>query len=163
MRTILRTLATMSVLAVAPIAAVADDIPSWTITLRPGDFVIGASLAQLHTRRAWTSGFDDKQGGFEIALRKTSVAIPAPQCRIDYLVLTIPFYYPENPKQASVAERRTVYDALVALQARGSGTVTVHVEAPEPIGRRGPRGGALTACNLYFAFPPVVRVSAPGG
>ena len=156
MRTILRLIAVLLVVAMAPAAAFAGDIPAWTITLRPGDFVIGAALAQLHTRRTWAPGFDDKQGGFEIALRKTAVPIPAPQCRMDYLVLTIPFYYPENPKQASVAERRAVYDALVALQARGN--VFLRVEAPEPIGRRGPRGGVLTACNLYFAFPPAAQV-----
>lgn len=158
MRTILRLLAAISVLAVTPTAALADDVPAWTITLRPGDIVVGAALAQLHTRRTWAPGFDDKQGGFEIAVRKTAVAIPAPQCRMDYLVLTIPFYYPENPKQASVAERRAVYDAFVALQARGSGSLTMRVEAPETIARRGPRGVALTACNLYSAFPPAVQV-----
>ena len=163
MRSILRVFATMLLLAVAPATAFADDIPSWTITLRPGDVVIGAALAQLHTRRAWAPGFDDKQGGFEIALRKTAISIPAPQCRMDYLVLTIPFYYPENPKQASLAARRAVYDAFVALQARGSGTITMRVEAPETIARRGPRGVALTACNLYSAFPPAVQVSGPGG
>ena len=162
MRSILRVLA-MSVLALASTEALADDIPAWTITLRPGDIVIGAALAQLHTRRTWAPGFDDKHGGFEIALRKTAISIPAPQCRMDYLVLTIPFYYPESPKQASVAARRAVYDAFIAVQARGSGTITMRVEAPETIARRGPHGVALTACNLYSAFPPAVQVSAPGG
>lgn len=75
--------------------------------LHAKDYVIGDSLKRLQTRRAWVADFDDRLGGFEIAVRKTAVAIPAPQCRMDYLILKIPFYYPETLKQASVAERRT--------------------------------------------------------
>jgi hypothetical protein len=128
--------------------------------LRPSDFVIGASLAQLPSRRTWAVGFDDHSGVFEIALRKKAVAIPAPRCRMDFLILTIPSYYPENPKQASVSERRAIYDAFVAFQAGGSGSLAVRVEAPLGLARIGANGIELVACNLYFAFPLSVQVSA---
>jgi hypothetical protein len=79
---------------------------------------------------------------------------------MDYLILDIPFYYPENPKQASVSERRAIYDALLALKASNRGSVTARVEAPESLARMGPRGVELTACNLSFALPLSVQVSA---
>lgn len=138
-----------------PAAVSAAERASWTIVLRPTDFVVGAALGQLHTRRHWITGFDERSGVFEIAMRRKAIAISAPRCRMDYLILTIPVYYPENPKQASVRERRAVYDALVALQTKGKGSATVDVEAPEPLARR----GKLLACNLYFAFPISVQVS----
>jgi hypothetical protein len=150
----------LSALAVAASAAAAEEVPAWTITLRPVDFVIGPALAQLHTRRNWAVAVDER-GGFDIALRKTAVAIPAPGCKMDFLILQIPFYYPENPKQASASERRAIYDAFVAFQAGGKGVLTARVEAPVPFGRPGPRGGELTACNVLFAFPLSVQVSAP--
>ncbi len=134
---------------------------AWTIVITPQDLVIGPALKKLKTRHAWADEFDARLGGFEAALRKTAVAIPAPRCRMDYLILKIPFYYPENPKQASVAERRAVYDALVALQAKGSGSLTARVEAPVPIGETVAGRAQLTACNLYFAFPLSVKASAP--
>ena len=148
------------ILAQASVAAVAASEPAWTIVLHPKDYVIGDALKQLQTRYKWTSGLDDK-GGFEIALRKNAVAIPAPQCRMDYLILKIPFYYPETPKQASVEERRKIYDAFVSLQTSGKGSITAHVEAPLviPIGRLVNGRYELTACNLFFAFPLSVQTS----
>src|SRR5205807_1020715 len=109
-------LVALSVLALAPSPAPADDVPAWTITLRPADFVIGPALAQLHTRRTWAAGFDEQPGGFEIALRKKAITIPAPSCNMDFLILKIPSYYPENPKQASVGERRAIFDSFTAFQ-----------------------------------------------
>jgi hypothetical protein len=144
------------VLTSAGLAAAAGQEAAWTIVLHPADYVIGAALQKLHTRHVWSASFDDR-GGFQVALRKTAVAIPAPQCRMDYLILEIPFYYPENPKQASVSERRAVYDDLVALQA--SGSITARVEVPAVLARTGPNGFELTACNLYFALPLSVQVS----
>jgi hypothetical protein len=143
----------------APAAVRAEDASAWTIVLHPADYVIGDALAKLGTRRAWAARFDEREGGFEIALRRRAVAVAAPQCRMDFLILKIPFYYPENPKQASVAERRAVYDALVALQAAGSGSLTVRVEAPAEIARKGARGVELTACSLYFALPLSVQAT----
>jgi len=139
-------------------AAAAEEAPAWTLVLRSGDFVIGPALAKLPARRAWAAKFDE-QGGFEIAVRKKAVAIAAPQCRIDWLILKIPFYYPENPKQASVSERRAVYDAFVAQQAAGSSSLAVRVEAPESLARKGPRGVELTSCSLFFPFPLSVQPS----
>ena len=68
------------------------------------------------------SGIHEVSGTFEIALRKKAVAISAPRCQTEFLILAIPFYYPENPKQASVSERSAIYDAFVSFQAGGSGT-----------------------------------------
>jgi len=101
--------AAILVLICARAAPAADEVGSWTLVLRPGGYVIGAALRQLRTRRSRVVEFDERFGAFEIALRKKAVAIPAPHCRMDYLILTIPSYYPENPKQASVSERRAVY------------------------------------------------------
>jgi hypothetical protein len=114
----------------------------------------------LRTRRTWEAKFDERSGGFEIALRKKAIAIPAPSCQMDFLILKIPFYYPENPKQASLSERRAVYDALVSFQAAGRGILTARVEAAAPLARSGARGAELAACNLMFAFPVSVQVSA---
>jgi hypothetical protein len=145
--------------AQAPAALRAEDAAAWTIVLRPADYVIGEAVARLGTRRAWAAKFDERDGGFEIAVRKQAVAIPAPQCRMDFLILKIPFYYPENPKQAPASERRAVYDAFVALQAAGTGSLTARVEAPESLARKGARGAELTSCSLYFAFPLSVQVA----
>ena len=142
------------------IGAAGAEEPAWTIVLHPADFVIGAALKSLHTRHAWAADFDARTGAFEVALRKGAVAIPAPQCHMDYLILKIPFYYPETPKQASVAERRVIYDALVALQTGGHGTITARVDAPEGLARTSRSRMELTACNLYFAFPLSVQPSA---
>ena len=156
----IETLAALFVLACAPAPAFAEEVPAWTIKLRPADVVVGAALAQLHTRHTWAAAFDLQSGAFEIALRKKAVAIPAPSCNMDYLILKIPFYYPENPKQASVSERRAIYDAFMAFQAAGSGILTARVEAPAPFSRTGARGAELAACNLLFAFPLSAQVSA---
>src|SRR5579871_6696830 len=101
-------LAALAALTGAPAAALAQQPAAWTIVLHPADYVIGDGLKQLHTRRPWTAGFNNETGAFEVALRKkaVAVAVPAPDCRMDYLILTIPFYYPDTPKQASVGERR---------------------------------------------------------
>jgi hypothetical protein len=159
MRKILALLVTVAALTCGPVGAAIAEEAAWTIVLHPADFVIGAPLVQLHTRHTWAAEFDARWGGFEIAVRKKAVAIPAPQCRMDYLILKIPFYYPENPKQASVGERRKVYDALVALQASGTGTLTARVDAPEGLSRTVGSRVELTACNLYFALPLSVQVS----
>ena len=156
----LATLVAMSILTCSPASASAEEVAAWTIMLRPTDFVIGAALVQLRTRRTWIAGFNEGSGSFEIAVRKNSVAVRAPRCRMDFLILTIPFYYPETPKQASVTERRAIYDAFVAFQAGASGSLAVRVEAPASLARIGANGIALAACNLYFAFPLSVQVSA---
>jgi hypothetical protein len=150
----------MFILTCAPAHVWAGEVPAWTLKLRPGDFVIGPALAQLRTRRTWEAKFDERSGSFEIALRKKATAIPAPRCQMDFLILKIPFYYPENPKQASLRERRAIYDAFVAFQAGDRGILTARVEAPEPFARIGARGAELAACNLMFAFPVAVQVSA---
>jgi hypothetical protein len=143
-----------------PTALAAGAEPAWTITLNRSNFIVGPALRQLHTRHAWAAEFDDQRAGFEVALRKTSVSIRAPQCRMDYLILTIPSYYPENPKQASASERRAVYDALLGIQERG-GSLTARVEAPLGLARQGSAGMELVACNLYFALPLSVQVAEP--
>ena len=160
MRKMLATLLAISILTCASAAVSAEQVAAWTIMLRPTDFVIGTALAQLRSRRTWVVGFDEHSGAFEIALRKKAVAIPAPHCQMDFLILTIPSYYPENPKQASVSERRAIYDALAAFQAGGSGSLTAQVEAPGGLARTGANGIELVACNLYFAFPLSMKVSA---
>jgi len=159
MRRIPAALVTAWMLVCAPATAATNDVAAWSISLLPTDFVIGAALAHLGTRRTWAAGLDERSGAFEIALRKKAVAIRAPGCHMDFLILTIPFYYPETPKQASASERRAIYDAFVAFQAGGSGRLTVRVEAPASLARIGANGIELAACNLYFAFPPSVRVS----
>jgi hypothetical protein len=142
MRKILAVLTPLLAATCAQAAAAAGQDAAWTIVLHPADFVIGAALGQLHTRHTWPAGFDDQSGAFQVALRKTAVAIPAPQCRMDYLILDIPSYYPETPKQAS-----------------GRGRVTARVEAPLGLSRTGPSGVELVACNLYFVLPLSVQAS----
>lgn len=158
-RMILTAVAAMLVLTCAQSATAADETPAWTIVLHPTDFVIGAALAQLHTRRTWAAEFDEQWGAFDIAVHKTAVAIPAPQCRMDYLILNIPFYHHDTPKQASVSERRAICNSFVAFQAGGGGSLTARVEAPLGLARRGRSGVELAACNLLFAFPLSVQVS----
>ena len=159
MRKILASLLAMSMLTGPSAAASGEKVAAWTISLSPGDFVIGAALGQLRTRRAWAAEFDERSGGFEIALRKKAIAIPAPRCQMDFLIMTISSYYPENPKQASVSERRAIYDAFVAFQAGGGGRLAAQVEAPGGLASIGTNGVALAACNLYFAFPLSAQVS----
>ncbi|HEX5210938.1 MAG TPA: hypothetical protein VFW22_04315 [Pseudolabrys sp.] len=144
-------------------AAAAGLEPVWTVVLHPKDYVLGNALKRLQTRRAWVAAFDERSGGFEIAVRKTAVVIPAPQCRMDYLILKIPFYYPETPKQASAAERRKIYDAFASLQTSGKGSITTRVEAPLNVSLARMANGRfeLTACSLFFAFPLSVQRSTP--
>ncbi len=163
MRRIFAVFLPIVALILGPAAIAAAEEPAWTIVIHPADFVIGAALKTLRTRRAWNAAFDQRWGAFEVALRKSAVTIPAPQCRMDYLILTIPSYYPENPKQASVAERRAVFDALVALQAGGRGSITARVEAPLGLARPVRGRVELVACNLYFALPLSVKVSVEQG
>ena len=131
---------------------------AWTIELHAKDVVIGPALARLKTRHAWVDRFDER-GNFEVAVLKAAVAIPSPQCRMDYLILKIPFYYPENPKQASIGERRSVYDALSALQDGGNGGVSLRVEAPEDLARTVGRRIELTSCSLFVALPLSMQVT----
>lgn len=157
------SLALLLVSTCGPAVAAAPE-PAWIIVLHAQDFVIGDALKRLHTRYAWAAVFDEKSGAFEIAVRKAAVSIPSSHCRMDYLILKIPFYYPETPKQASVAERRKIYDAFAALQASGRGDLTASVEAPLAgnFARKANDGRfELTACSLLFAFPLSVVVSAP--
>ena len=159
MQYVLPMIALALVLAKPHAAAATDVEGTWTITLHPSNFILGPALRQLQTRHPWAAGFDERSG-FEVALRKTSVAIPASKCRMDYLILQIPTYYPENPKQASPSERRAVYDALLKIQERG-GSMTARVEAPLGLSRKGPSRAELVACNLFFALPLSVQVSDP--
>jgi hypothetical protein len=140
-------------LAIGP--ARAED-PAWTIVLQPKDYLVGASLSGLKTRHRWVAGFD---GGFEVAVSRRAVPIPSPQCRMDYLILTIPVYYPENPNKASKDERRAVFDGLVALKDSGSGSVSMRVEAPLGLARARARGQELTSCSLFIALPLSVQFS----
>jgi hypothetical protein len=158
MRNSLPTIAAALLLTQPPMAGALGDEAAWTITLDPPNFILGPALRQLHTRHAWAAGFDDRDRGFEVALRKSSVTIPAPRCRMDYLILTIPSYYPETPRQASQDERRAVYDALLKIQESG-GSMMARVEAPLGLARKGANGTELVACNLYFALPLSVQVS----
>jgi len=132
-------------------AASADPL-TWSFILRPGDIVAGPTLQKLPTRRHWSWEFDGRDGTFEIAVRKTAFPAASPQCRMDYLILGMPSYYPENPKQASLPERRAVYDALLAMQETRKGGLPVHVEALA-YARNGPLGPELTTCNIYFVLP----------
>jgi len=155
----------LPLLVLAPVrgAVAAAPEPAWTIVLQAKDYVIGDALKRLQTRRTWIAAFDERSGGFEIAVRKAAVSIPAPQCRMDYLILKIPFYYPETPKQASAAERRKIYDAFASLQSSGKGSITARVEAPLNVSLARMANGRfeLTACSLFFAFPLSVKLSAP--
>ncbi len=123
---------------------------SWNVVLRANDVILGQDMQRLNPRRNWAWRFD--AGVFEVAVRKSAVPIPAPQCRMDYLILRMPAYYPENPKQASMEERRAVYDALANMKKTGRGGLKVRFEALE-YWRRGPSGPELTTCNIYFSLP----------
>jgi hypothetical protein len=130
---------------------------AWTIVLHPRDFVVGSALNRLKTRHHWVDQFGER-GNFEIAVSRTAVAIVS-QCRMDYLILKIPFYYPENPKRASLSERRSIYDSLLALQDSGNGSVSMRVEAPLGLGRTISRRTELTSCSLFVALPLSVEFS----
>jgi hypothetical protein len=123
--------------------------PGWTVVLRAGDFVVGPDLQKLSARRwAWNSD----GGQFEVAVRKSAIPVPAPQCRMEYLILKMPAYYPENPAQATPAERQAVYDALMKIRKEGKGALKVRFDALW-YSRQGSSGTELTTCNIYFSLP----------
>lgn len=74
--------------------------------------------------------------------------------------LSFTYHDPDTPKQASISERRAIFDRFAAFQDGGKGTLTARVEAPAPLARTGPHGVEFAACNLYFAFPLSVQVTA---
>ena len=128
------------------------DPPTWTVILHPDDIIAGPNLQKLNTRHHWKGAFGEPDGTFEIAVRKAVFPAAAPQCRMDYLILSMPSYYPENPKRASVPERRAVYESLLAMQETKKGRMHVHVDALY-FSRKGPHGHELTSCNIYFFLP----------
>lgn len=71
---------------------------------------------------------------------------------MEYLILRMPVYYPENPAQATVQERRAVYDALVRIKEAGKGGLKIRFDALND-SRQGPSGPELTTCNIYFVLP----------
>jgi hypothetical protein len=125
---------------------------TWTFVLHPNDIIAGPSLQKLHTRHHWSWEFNEPDGKFEIAVRKAAFPAASPQCRMDYLILSMPVYYPENPKQASLSERHAVYDALLTMRETKQGSLPVHVEALYYT-QNGPLGPELTTCNIYFVLP----------
>jgi len=125
--------------------------PVWTMTLHPSEIIVGEALAELKTRHQWQWRFD-KDGKFEVALAKSTSPVPAPQCRMPYLILAMPLYYPETPKQAPLADRRAVYDALVKMQETKQGSLQVQTE-PLYYFKYGASGAELTTCNLFFVLP----------
>lgn len=131
--------------------AAAAQWPIWTMTLHPSDMIVGEALTKLQTRHEWQWRFDDN-GKFEVALAKSASPVPAPQCRMPYLILTMPLYYPETPKQAPLSERRAVYDALLKMQESKQGTLQIQTE-PLYSFKYGTSGAELTTCNLYFVLP----------
>ena len=131
--------------------AAAVQSPVWTVTLRPSDIIVGEALAELKTRHEWQWRFDSN-GKFEVALAKSASPVPAPQCRMPYLILAMPLYYPETPKQAPLADRRAVYDALLKMQETKQGSLQVQTE-PLYYFKYGPSGAELTTCNLFFVLP----------
>ena len=122
----------------------------WATVLRSEDFVVGSDLQKLNTRHKWAWKFN--AGVFEVAVRKTAISVEAPQCRMEYLILTMPMYYPENPAQATTEERQAVYDALVNIRKTGKGGLKIRFDALW-YSRQGPSGPELTTCNIYFALP----------
>jgi hypothetical protein len=124
---------------------------TWTVVLRPSEIIVGEALTKLHTRHQWQWRFDSN-GKFEVALAKSASPVPAPECRMPYLILAMPLYYPETPKQAALSERRAVYDELLTMQETQKGSVQVQTEALY-YARQRASGAELTTCNLYFVLP----------
>jgi hypothetical protein len=150
MRKTFPALVTIAILTLS--AGIHADPLTWTFVMHPSDMIAGPDLQKLSTRHHWDWKFDEQGGKFEIAVRKPAFPAPAPQCHMDYLILDMPLYYPENPKQAPLSERRAVYDALLAMHTTGKGTLPVHVEALYDVRERR-SGPELTACNIYFVLP----------
>jgi len=121
------------------------------MTLHPAELIVGEALAAPKTRHEWQWRFD-ANGKFEVALAKSASPVPAPQCRMPYLILAMPLYYPETPKQASLAGRRAVYDALLTMQETKQGSLRVQTE-PLYYFKYGASGAELTTCNLFFVLP----------
>ena len=119
--------------------------------LNSTNVIVGEALAKLQTRHEWQWRFD-VNGKFEVALVKSASPVPAPQCRMPYLILAMPLYYPETPKQAPLAERRAVYDDLLKMQDTKKATLQVQTE-PLYYFKYGASGAELTTCNLYFVLP----------
>jgi hypothetical protein len=140
------------ILIAGALAQAAAAINEWTVRLHGDDIVVGQPLENLKSRHHWLWRFNNEnfEGLFDVAVRKSSIPILAPKCRMDYLILTMPEYYPETPKQAPVTERRSVYDALLKLAETGQGSLTVHFEGEVHKGLSGPE---LTGCNIYFVLP----------
>ena len=138
-------------LAIFAANAAAAEEPAWTFVLHASDIIAGPTLEKLRTRHHWRWRFE-QDGTFEIALRKATFPAPAPRCRMPYLILAMPSYYPENPKQSPLPERRAVYDALLTMQGTGTGTLRVRTEGSYYV-RQGASGPELTTCNVYFVLP----------
>jgi len=124
--------------------------PSWTTVLRSPDFIVGPDLQKLNVRHKWAWEFN--AGEFEVAVKKTAIAVPAPQCRMEYLILRMRMYYPENPAQATTEQRKAVYDALLSIKRAGKGGLKIRFDALW-YSRQTPSGPELTTCNIYFALP----------
>ena len=71
---------------------------------------------------------------------------------MEYLILTMPLYYPESPKQAPLSERLAVYDALAKMKRTGKGSMTVRFDALW-YARQAGKSWELTTCNIYFTLP----------
>ena len=141
-----------AVLFTLVVGATRADQLTWTFSLRPNDIIAGPSLQKLRTRHHWSWEFNELFGTFEIAIRKAAFPTTSPECRMDYLILKMPAYHDDTPKQAHLTERRAVYDALLTMQETKKGILPVHVEALYYT-RKGPRGPELTTCNIYFVLP----------
>ncbi len=124
--------------------------PSWTTVLHAADFIAGPDLQKLNTRHKWKWRLNE--GDFEVAVRKSALSVPAPQCRMDYVILTMPTYYPEGPAQATLAERQAIYDALLSINRAGKGSLKIRFDALW-YSRQRPSGLELTTCNIYFTLP----------
>jgi hypothetical protein len=121
----------------------------WTERLHADDIVAGRPLEKLKSQHQWV--WQNDVNGFDIAVRKSAIPILAPQCRMDYLILTMGVPYSESaPKQAAVIARQAVYDALLKLKQTGQGSMTLHFWGAV---HKGPSGPELTACNIDFVLP----------
>jgi hypothetical protein len=145
-----RKLAGALILLISGSTAAAEE-STWTFVVHPSDIVAGPALEKLRSRHHWQWRFDES-GKFEVALRKSAFPARAPQCSMPYLILAMPSYYPESPKQAPLSDRRALYDALTAMQVEGKATLRIRAEAMHYV-RRGASGAELTTCNIYFVLP----------
>ncbi len=122
---------------------------TWTAVLHADDFLAGEELQKLQTRHRWRWQFGSE---FEVAVRRSAIPVPSPKCRMDYLILVMPTYYPESPKQATTAERRAMYDALIEIRKSGRGSLKIRFD-PLWYAEKGTNGAELTTCNIYFTLP----------